>query len=82
MISFVSFLNNTEFPYISVFEDDRIKTEMIFKNKQSKVFAVDSGSVSFDFFYNSPKPFLNIYIPLNPGKIYTIKVYETHAEFM
>ncbi len=80
MFSFVSFLNNTDFPYISVVEDERVLVEILPRREKSKFFAVDSGSLIFDFFSNSPKPFLNIYIPLYPGRIYTLSVYESAVD--
>lgn len=82
MFSYISFLNNTNFPYISVMDEERLMVEVLPKEKTSKFFAVDSGSLIFYFFSDSPKPFLNIYIPLYPGKIYTVSVYETYAKFM
>ena len=82
MISCISFLNNTGFSYISVVEDEKVLVEILPKNQVSKKIEINSGSVSFEFFKNSPKPFLNVYIPLYPGESYTLAVYENFAEFI
>lgn len=77
LFSYISFVNNTGFPYISISEDERVIIDFLAEYKKSKFFPLNSGSISFDVFYNSPKPFLNIYTTFLPGRFYTVEIYKT-----
>ena len=82
MFSYISFYNNTSYPYISVYEDSEILTEELLKNKKTKFYIKDAGSVSVVVTDNKNVPFLDLYIALLPNTFYTLEITDTSAKFI
>lgn len=82
MFSYISFYNNTTYPYISVYEDSEIFVEELLKNTKSKFYIKDAGSVSVIILDNKNIPFLDLYISLFPNEFYTLEITDTSAKFI
>lgn len=82
MFSYISFFNNTDFPFISIYEDGENLTEILLRHTESKFYITDAGSISVVVCDNHNKPFLNLYISLYPNERYTMNINNTFAEFI
>ena len=82
MFSYISFYNNTSYPYISLYEDSEILVEELLNNEKTKFYIEDAGSVSVIVADNKNIPFLNLYIALLPNTFYTLEITDTSANFM
>lgn len=82
MFSYISFYNNTSFPFISIYEDFKLITEILPKDMKSKYYIEDAGSVSVIVSDNKNNPFLDLYISLYPNEFYTLEITDTCAKFI
>ena len=82
MFSYISFYNNTSYPYISVYEDSEMFVEELLKNTRTKFYIEDAGSVSVIVSDNKNIPFLDLYISLFPNEFYTLEITDTSAKFI
>ena len=82
MFSYISFFNNTAFPFITICEDGENITECLPRHVKSKFHTADSGSISVTVSDNNNKPFLNLYISLFPNEFYTLNINDTFAELI
>lgn len=82
MFAYISFFNNTNYPYISVSKDGEPIGEELPGKELSRYYVADAGSVSVTVFDNKNIPFLDIYISLYPSKTYILEITDTSAEFI
>jgi len=82
MFSYISFYNNSSYPYISVYEDSEMLVEELTKNTKTKFYIKDAGSVSVTVSDNKKISFLDLYISLYPNEFYTLEITDTSAKFI
>lgn len=82
MSTYLSFINNTSYPLISVYLDDELITDMILKNCQSEKFRVLDGSHELEFFENRNKNFQSLYFSVLPEKNHTVVIKNDKSFFI
>lgn len=82
MFSYVSFFNDTAYPFISIRDDDKIISECLPRHTKSKYHLTDAGSICITAFDNRNTPFLSLYIALKPNKFHIVRIRSHFAEFM
>lgn len=82
MFSYVSFFNDTEYPFISVLEEERVIAECLPRQTKSGYCLNDAGSMSVTLYDHRKNPFLSLYISLKPNKFHCIRIRSFSAEFM
>lgn len=82
MLSYISFINNTEYPFVSVYDDSRVLADCIQRRQKSRFFVEDAGSVTITVKDNRNNIFLDIYMSLYPNEFYIINICDGFAEFI
>lgn len=82
MFSYVSFFNDTSYPFISVYDEDCAVAECLPRHTKSKYCLVDAGSMCATLCDNHNTPFLSLYIALAPNKFHVVRIRDHFSEFM
>ena len=70
--SYITFINNTSFPVISVYSDNKLVVENILKNSSSEKITFDDGSIDLIIKDNREKTFQSLCISLCAQKEYVL----------
>ena len=79
MPSYVTFVNKSAYPAVSVYSDDLPIDDMILKNTSSKQYELESGTVGFSVRENRNKEFLNLWLSLYPMRCYKLIIKNNSA---
>ncbi len=82
MVSYISFINNTSYPVISVYSDDNLITDTLLRNSESDKFPIKSGTVDLLLKENRNKPFQKLWVSLYPDSTYTLIIKNTYSFFV
>lgn len=81
MYSFLKIINRTDYPAISVAEDDRVLAGQILAGETSPVYTLSAGSLSLLVRQNTDRPFLSIWMALPPDALKTLVIENETAYF-
>ena len=81
MSSYVTFVNKSAYPAVSVYYDGFPIDDMILKNASSEEYAVESGTVGFSVRENHNKEFLNLWLSLYPMRSYKL-IIKNHRAYL
>ena len=82
MPSFITIINNTTYPIISVYNDDECICEGILKNAAGERVSVKSGTVRLKIRENREKIFEDLWLPLTRNDNYCLIIKNSKSIFL
>lgn len=81
MSAYVTFVNKSVYPAVSVYSDGFLIDDLVLKNTPSREYAVESGTVGFSVRENRNKEFLDLWLSLYPMRSYKL-IIKNHSAYL